>query len=465
MTYSIVEKTKFVEALLESGMNATQASREAGWPSRNLLRKWLREAEEGKLAVRVPVPKGYTGKRSRHTRYSNTTKVEAIKLYMMGRRPSDIARLLGINCPSVIYQWWKRTCAEGKLPRDTLKQKQITVVEVVPMRKKKDVPPEVAALSEAELENACLRAVLADLKVGGWDLDSISNRKKAELGVRLKAETGRALQEIIAFLKISKSSYNYHVRAMKRADKYAGIQTRICRLFWENKGVYGYRRIWANLRAQGIRVSEKVVRRIMKECSLVALCEKKAKQPTTKGELHPEADNLVKRSFHAPAPNMLWLTDISEFSIPQGKVYLSAMVDCFDGALASWTIGRSPNACLVNTMLDKAIDTLEEGQHPIVHSDQAGHYRWPGWIERMEKAKLSRSMSRKGCPQDNAACEGLFGRIKNEMFYQRSWENVSLHEFIDILDEYLHWYNEKRIKKSLGYLSPLQYRRQLGLVA
>ena len=86
-----------------------------------------------------------------------------------------------------------------------------------------------------------------------------------------------------------------------------------------------------------------------------------------------------------------------------------------------------------------------------------------GPLARMEEAGLTRSMSQKACTPDNAACEGLFGRIKNEMFYSRSWTGVSIDEFIDILDEYLHWYNEKRIKMSLGAMSPLEYRNSLGL--
>ena len=83
----------------------------------------------------------------------------------------------------------------------------------------------------------------------------------------------------------------------------------------------------------------------------------------------------------------------------------------------------------------------------------------------MDKAGLERSMSRKGCSPDNSACEGLFGRIKNEMFYNRSWLGVSIKQFIEILNDYLIWYNEVRIKVSLGNMSPLEYRRNLGLVA
>lgn len=116
-------------------------------------------------------------------------------------------------------------------------------------------------------------------------------------------------------------------------------------------------------------------------------------------------------------------------------------------------------------MLDRAISHLPEGKHPIIHSDRGCHYRWPGWIERMNRAGLTRSMSKKGCSPDNSACEGFFGRLKNEMFYGRSWQGVSLEEFIRQRDSYIHWYNEKRIKQSLGAMSPLEYRCSLGLMA
>lgn len=116
-------------------------------------------------------------------------------------------------------------------------------------------------------------------------------------------------------------------------------------------------------------------------------------------------------------------------------------------------------------MLDAAISKLSSSEKPIVHSDRGCHYRWPGWIERMNKAGLTRSMSKKGCSPDNSACEGFFGRLKNEMFYNRTWEGVTIEEFIDKLDTYIKWYSEKRIKVSLNGMSPMQYRRSLGLVA
>ena len=105
--------------------------------------------------------------------------------------------------------------------------------------------------------------------------------------------------------------------------------------------------------------------------------------------------------------------------------------------MVSWAISTHATAEMTNTMLDKAICSLQEGKHPIIHSDRGGHYSWPGWLERVKTYSLVRSISKKACTTDNAVCEGFFGRVKNEMFYNRSWQEVSIEEFMNYLDSYL----------------------------
>jgi len=132
--------------------------------------------------------------------------------------------------------------------------------------------------------------------------------------------------------------------------------------------------------------------------------------------------------------------------------------------VVSGTLSTRPDAELVNTMLDAAVETVDRSERkPVVHSDRGAHYRWPGWISRIAQAKLIRSMSRKGCSPDNAACEGFFGRLKIELFYARDWQGFTIEQFIKMVDSYIRWYNEKRIKISLGSRSPIQYRESLGL--
>jgi putative transposase len=183
------------------------------------------------------------------------------------------------------------------------------------------------------------------------------------------------------------------------------------------------------------------------------------------GEDSPAPDKLLNHDFLAATPNEKWLTDNTEFQIPEGKVYLSPVIDCFDGMVVSWTLGTRPDSELVNTMLDTVIDTVKScDSKPVIHSDRGAHYRWPGQLDRMHSANLTRSMSRKGCSPDNAACEGFFGRLKNEMFYPRDWKSTTIEVFIRAVHEYILWYNEKRIKISLGSLSPIEYRESLGLI-
>ena len=208
----------------------------------------------------------------------------------------------------------------------------------------------------------------------------------------------------------------------------------------------------------------------MKAIGLEGRRSKKRKFNSYAGELSEAPDNTCrhedgKHDFSADQPNELWVTDLTEFGIPAGKVYLSPIIDCFDGMPISWSISTSPNAEMANASLVAACSQLSDGEYPRVHSDRGAHYRWPGWIAICDEHKLIRSMSRKGRTEDNARAEGFFGRLKVEFFHNRDWQSVTVDGFMNLLDGYLRWYREERLKSDLGYMSPKQYRLSLGLVA
>ena len=137
----------------------------------------------------------------------------------------------------------------------------------------------------------------------------------------------------------------------------------------------------------GIIISEKVVRRLMKESGLTVLAVKRKKFCSYMDEISPAVPNIINRNFKASNPNEKLLTDITEFHIKNDKVYLSPMIDCFDGYVKSWTIGLSPNADFVNTMLKDTIAELHENEKPIIHSDYAEEKTIPKfWIRRMKIA-------------------------------------------------------------------------------
>ena len=397
-------------------------------------------------------------------------KLDAIRrCFEQGENIKYVSEDIGYSRAS-IYQWRKRYLKEGtlglmnhknippqKLDRN-ITQKKTGVSSSHEMEELKK------QMLEMQMEIDILKETINVLKKDpGIDQTALSNREKAVIIDTLK--TKYSLLFLLKKLQLSKSSYYYQKKVLFQPDKYISLRIRIKELFTQNKNRYGYRRIHALLKREGIIVSEKIVRQIMKEEHLVVKVKRTAKYNSYAGEVTPSVPNKIERDFSAKKPNSKWLTDITEFAIPAGKIYLSPIVDCFDGLLVTWKIGISPDSTLVNTMLDDAVKKLSPGERPIVHSDRGAHYRWTGWIERMDKAGLTRSMSRKGCSPDNATCEGVFGRLKNEMFYNTDWSGISISKFIDILNDYLIWYNETRIKKSLGYMSPMEYRRSLGLIA
>ena len=269
-----------------------------------------------------------------------------------------------------------------------------------------------------------------------------------------------SLRSMACLLRIAPSSYHYH-HARIGVDKYAGLRARVARAFADSKGRYGYRRVKAAL---GTGVSEKVIRRIMAEGGLSAHVPKRRRYSSYEGETTPAPGNLVNRDFTAERPNEKWLTDITEIKARDGKVYLSPMIDCHDGKIVAYTAGFHPNAELANRMLAEAAETLPDNARPVVHSDRGCHYRWPEWIRICTEHGLTRSMSAKGCSPDNAAAEGFFGRLKQEFFHKRSFRGVTIDEFAVMLDEYMVWYRDKRIKTEYG-MSIMDKRIQLGLVA
>jgi len=450
LKYSSEQKKIAVDHYLAHGRSLARTIRALGYPSRPFLVQWCKEL----------VPEGRK-KRASRLQYTKDQKHEGIiALCTRSGSAKDVAKEYGVS-REVLYNWKNELLGKGDF--------------ILPKQKERQLPDdreallaELASLKKQihwlQLEKDILEATAEILKKDpGVDRKKLTNKEKTQLVGTLKNK--HSLQELLESVGIARSSYFYQRKIATLPDKYETLRLLIIRLFAENSRRYGYRRIYGALGRSGVYVSEKVIQQIMAEHQLIVIGKRKRKYSSYQGEITPSVPNIIARNFHADSPNVKWLTDLTEFHIPAGKVYLSPMVDCFDGLLTSWSIGTNPDAELVNSMLDSAISTLNPDEQPIVHSDRGAHYRWPGWLDRMERAGLTRSMSQKGCSPDNAACEGFFGRIKNEMFYNRSWTGISIDEFMDILDGYLHWYNEKRIKMSLRAMSPLEYRRSLGLVA
>lgn len=161
---------------------------------------------------------------------------------------------------------------------------------------------------------------------------------------------------------------------------------------------------------------------------------------------HP--GNKVRQDFAAGLPNFLWLTDVTQFSVPAGRPCLSPVLDCSGGSIVSWTTSTSPNSEMDSSMLEAAIRPAGPGERVrfIVHSGCGCHCRWPGWISICEEAGIIRSMSRKGSSPDGSRMEGFFGTMKNEMLCGSNWGGASLEELGKMIDSYI----ERHAQRGLG---------------
>jgi transposase InsO family protein len=166
----------------------------------------------------------------------------------------------------------------------------------------------------------------------------------------------------------------------------------------------------------------------------------------------------VQRQFYAQGPHQKWVTDVTEFNVSGQKLYLSPVMDLYNGEIIAYQTARSPVFEMVSAMLKKAFTRLKLSDKPILHSDQGWQYQMPGYRYLLEKNGIEQSMSRKGNCLDNAAMESFFGTLKSEFFYLNKFSSIE--DLQAGLEDYIHYYNHDRIKLKLKGLSPVQYRTQ-----
>lgn len=270
------------------------------------------------------------------------------------------------------------------------------------------------------------------------------------------------LRDLLSIAGVPRSTYYYYLKRMQQPDKYRVEKEEIIAIYHENQGRYGYRRITLEMHNRGYHINHKTVSRLMKVLGLKCQVRLK-KYRSYKGEIGKIAPNLINRDFHAEAPNQKWTTDVTEFALFGRKLYLSPILDMYNGEIVSYNISEHPVLGQVLDMLDKAFVKIPDNTNLILHSDQGWQYQHKQYQNRLKEKGVIQSMSRKGNCLDNSIMENFFGLLKSELLYLREFE--SLEEFRDELEKYIDYYNNQRIKSKLKGLSPVQYRIQSLLVA
>lgn len=445
------ERREALGVLEECGGRVSEAARRLGC-SKAALRKWR---DSG------PDPKP----RSAVLRLPPEAKAAVADAVLAGRRPAEAAAAAGVSETSA-RNWARERADRGEaafMTGDAPARAARRSAADLP-----DDPDELKRMvMDLQMENDLMRAVVELVKKDlGADLSSLTAREKARLALPLRATYSPT--SLAARLDIPRSTLYYQMARLARpADPARAEADALVRACFDAHGArWGYRRV---TRETGL--PERAVRRAMREGGMEVAYAGRRRRPYSSyagdGEGSPE--NLLLRDdgthdFSAAAPGEKLLSDITEFRLPGGeKACLSPVLDCYDGALVSWSVGTSPTAALADEALGRALEGARPGA--VVHTDRGCQYWRDGWLEILEAHGARRSMSRKATSPDNARMEGFFGTLKNEFFYFRDWRGVTVGEFEELLGEWLRWYNEGRPKASLGWMSPSEYRRAHGYAA
>jgi len=197
----------------------------------------------------------------------------------------------------------------------------------------------------------------------------------------------------------------------------------------------------------------------MKEVGLKCLVRMK-KYQSYKGQFGKTVPNLLGRNFYAAKPREKWITDVTEFTLHGEKLYLSPILDLFNGEIVSYSISGRPVFNQTVEMLEKAFAKLPDDTGLILHSDQGWQYQMKRYQGMLKKKGIIQSMSRKGNCLDNAVMENFFGILKSELLYLQTFESIE--QFRLELIEYLDYYNNKRIKVKLNGMTPIAFKQMIS---
>ena len=281
---------------------------------------------------------------------------------------------------------------------------------------------------------------------------------------------------LVVLLDISglkRSTYYYTLNKLDKDTKNDDIMNAIIDIYYTHKARYGYRRITLELINRGYIVNHKKVKRLMSKMGLYARTPK-AKYKSYKGDMNGTVKNLLldkvidevnhktyyERNFKTERCNEIWSTDVSEFHIAAGKLYLSPILDLHNREIVSYNISTSPNYEQIKDMLAKAFNKYKDLKGLILTSDQGWQYQMQEYHNALEEKGIIQSMSRKGNCLDNSPMENVFGKMKNEMFFGYEYTFNTLEELKKEMEDYISYYNNQRITEKLKGLTPVEYRNQ-----
>lgn len=252
------------------------------------------------------------------------------------------------------------------------------------------------------------------------------------------------------------------MKRFERSNKDENIEQAMIEIRKVHKNA-GYRPMVEHLKVKGYHVNHKKVQRLMKKLGLcvTSYWHKSRRYNSYKGKVGKVARNKLHRRFYTNIPHQKITTDTTEFKYyengVQKKAYLNPFLDLFNNEIVSFEISKQPTYHSISTALDKALEVTSDCLYRrTFHSDQGWAYQMSNYVSTLRVHHIFQSMSRKGNCHDNSVMENFFGLLKQEIYYGRSFD--SYQELSQAITDWIHYYNTKRIKKKLNWLSPIQFR-------
>ena len=450
-----------------------------GYSSEYLSKKYGLDASHIRYMCRLIDKHGLDAIRHKFTKHSPAYKLAAINRVLEdGESITVVAIDLGLANKCVLQQWIKSYIENG--------YNVVTKKKGRPSTRDKGKEDTRGA---GEGERRTSRAIVEEDYRGRIikKTASLSSRGRKEEKEQLTKAVTELRQELKCSLDfildtintndslpdLPRSDYYYWKNRIDPDTKNTDLMDAIAAIYTDNHKRYGYRRITLQLKNEGWAVNHKTVKRLMSKLKLYGITPR-AKYKSYKGDFNGTVDNKLLhrrvdtkkhkteyiRDFSTSDVNEKWTTDVSEFHIAAGKLYLSPILDMHNREIVSYSISKHPGYKQITDMLNKAFNKYDDLSNLIFHSDQGWQYQMYHYRKALKERGITQSMSRKGNCLDNSPMENFFGKMKNEMFYGHEYEFKTLEQLQKAMEEYIEYYNKERIQVKLKGLTPCQARNQ-----
>jgi len=272
------------------------------------------------------------------------------------------------------------------------------------------------------------------------------------------------VEPICKVLPIAPSTYHAHVAGRRDPSKLSArarcdavLKIEVRRVFQANFGVYGVRKVWRQMKREGLDVARCTVARLMSDLGLQGVIRGKPVRTTVSDKAAPCPLDLVNRQFRAPRPNALWLSDFTYVATWQGFVYVAFIIDAFARRIVGWRVSRTAHAGFVLDALEQALHDRRplQGGGLVHHSDRGSQYVSIKYTERLAEAGIEPSVGTVGDSYDNALAETINGLYKAEVIHRRGpWRSFEAVEFATL--EWVDWFNTRRLLEPIGNIPPAE---------